>query len=87
MPEKNFSPAYTFYLSVALLICNLEKRLPMDKNSTPELEITGSLVEQALKRDKYPKPSATSLAFLKNFARNFKVHQSVEGDIRELVLN
>ena len=61
--------------------------LPMDKNSTPELEITGSLVEQALKRDKYPKPSATSLAFLKNFARNFKVHQSVEGDIRELVLN
>ena len=59
----------------------------MDKNSTPELEITGSLVEQALKRDKYPKPSATSLAFLKNFARNFRIQRNVEGDIREMVLN
>ena len=61
--------------------------MPMDKNSTPKLEISGSLLEQALKKGKYPKPSATSLAFLKNFARNFKVQKGVEGDMRELVLN
>jgi hypothetical protein len=59
----------------------------MDKTSTSEFEISGSLIEKALKKEKYPKPSATSLAFLKNFARNFKVHRSVEGDIREMVLN
>lgn len=54
--------------------------MPMDKTSTTE--INGSVIKQALKKDKYPKPSATSLEFLKNFARNFRV---ING--RELVLN
>ena len=56
------------------------KQMPMDKTSTTE--INGSVIKQALKKDKYPKPSATSLEFLKNFARNFRV---ING--RELVLN
>ena len=54
--------------------------MPMDKTSTPE--INGSVIKQALKKDKYPKPSVTSLEFLKNFARNFRV---ING--KELVLN
>ncbi len=61
--------------------------MPMDKTSTPELKIDGSVIRQALKKEKYPKPSISSLEFLKNFARNFRVQQGVDGDIRELVLN
>ena len=56
------------------------KQMPMDKTSTTE--INGSVIKQALKNDKFPKPSVTSLEFLKNFARNFRV---ING--KELVLN
>ena len=59
----------------------------MDKTSTPELKIDGSVIRQALKNEKFPKPGATSLEFLKNFARNFRIQRNVEGDIREMVLN
>ena len=59
----------------------------MDKTSTPEFEINGSVINQALKNEKFPKPSVSSLEFLKNFARNFRVQGGVEGDIREMVLN
>ena len=59
----------------------------MDKTSTPEFRIDGTVIRQALKNEKFPKPCVASLEFIKNFARNFKVQQGVEGDIRELVLN
>lgn len=59
----------------------------MDKTSTPELKIDGSVIGQALKKEKYPKPSISSLELLKNFARNFRVQQGIDGDIREMVLN
>lgn len=59
----------------------------MDKKSTSKLELTASLVKQALKKNKYPSPSVSSLEFIKNFARNFKSQGSVEGDIRDYVLN
>ena len=59
----------------------------MDKTSTPEFEINGSVIKQALKNEKFPKPSVSSLEFLKNFARNFRVQRDIEGDIREMVLN
>ena len=58
--------------------------LPMDKKSTP---VTESVIRKALKKEKFPRPSAASLEFLKNFARNFRVEKSVNGDIREFVLN
>ena len=61
--------------------------MPMDKTSTPEFKFDGSVIRQALKTEKFPKPCAASLEFIRNFARNFKVQQSIEGDIRELVLN
>ena len=63
------------------------KQMPMDKTSTPEFEINGSVIKQALKNEKFPKPSVSSLEFLKNFARNFRVQRGIEGDIREMVLN
>ena len=61
--------------------------MPMDKTSTPEFEINGSVIKQALKNEKFPKPSVSSLEFLKNVARNFRVQRGIEGDIREMVLN
>ena len=59
----------------------------MDKTSTPELMIDATVIKQALKKEKFPKPSISSLEFLKNFARNFRVKDGIEGDIREMVLN
>lgn len=59
----------------------------MDKTSTPELKSAESLIKQALKTEKFPKPSITSLEFLKNFARNFRVQRGIDGDMREIVLN
>lgn len=61
--------------------------MPMDKTSTPEFKIDGSVIKQAFKNEKFPKPSVSSLEFLKNFARNFRVQRGVDGDIREMVLN
>ena len=45
------------------------------------------MIEQALKKKKYPAPSASSLEFLKNFARNFKSLAGVEGEAKDFVLN
>ena len=59
----------------------------MDKTSTSGFNIDGSVIGQALKKEKFPKPSISSLEFLKNFARNFRVQQGIDGDIREMVLN
>ena len=61
--------------------------MPMDKTSTPEFKIDASVIRQALKCEKLPKPAVTSLEFIKNFARNFRIQRNVEGDIREMVLN
>ena len=63
------------------------KQMPMDKTSTPKFKIDGSVIKQALKNEKFPKPSVSSLEFLKNFARNFRVQGGIEGEIREMVLN
>ncbi len=59
----------------------------MDKTSTPEFKIDGSVIKQALRKEKFPGPGVSSLEFLKNFARNFRVQRGVEGEIREMVLN
>ena len=59
----------------------------MDKTSTTDFKIDGSVIRQALKNEKFPKPYVASLEFIKNFARNFKVQKNIEGNIRELVLN
>ena len=59
----------------------------MDKTSTTYFKIDGSVIRQALKNEKFPKPCVASLEFIRNFARNFKVQKNIEGDIRELVLN
>lgn len=56
----------------------------MDKTSTP---ITEQLISKALKKEKFPSPSAVSLEFIRNFARNFRVEKGVNGDYREFVLN
>lgn len=45
------------------------------------------LIRKALKKEKFPAPAVSSLEFIRNFARNFKVEKSVNGDLREFVLN
>lgn len=59
----------------------------MDKTSTPDLKIDGNVISQALKKEKFPSPSSSSLEFIRNFARNFRVEKSINDDIREFVLN
>lgn len=59
----------------------------MDKTSTSEFELTESVIKNAFKFGFFPQPSISSIEFIKNFARNFKVQKSVDGDIREVVLN
>ena len=49
--------------------------MPMDKNSTSEFKIDGSVIRQALKKENFPKPCVASLEFIRNFARNFKVQK------------
>lgn len=56
----------------------------MDKKFTP---ITEHVIRKALKKEKFPRPSASSLEFIKNFARNFRVEKGIDGDYREFVLN
>ena len=56
----------------------------MDKTSTP---ITEQVIRKALKTEKFPNPSAVTLEFIRNFARNFKVEKSIKGDVREFVRN
>ena len=56
----------------------------MDKKST---QITESVISKALKKEKFPGPSVSSLEFIRNFARNFRVEKSINSDLREFVLN
>ena len=87
MPLKKnfFGGIYYFYVaSVNNTKERTNNRLPMDKTSTP---ITEPVIRKALKKEKFPKPSAVTLEFIRNFARNFKVEKGIQGDIREFVLN
>lgn len=56
----------------------------MEKKSTP---VTEEIISKAMKQEKFPKPSVSSIEFIRNFARNFKVEKGIQGDIREFVLN
>ena len=59
----------------------------MDKKSTHELNYRETLISKALCGEKMPKPSEASLAFIRNFARNFRVHKCDNGAVCEFVLN
>lgn len=56
----------------------------MDKTSTA---ITEHVIRKALKKEKFPSPSVSSIEFIRNFARNFRVEKTLKGDVREFVLN
>ena len=87
MPHKNFFFGGIYYFHIPSVYNTKERtnnRLPMDKTSTP---ITEQIISKALKKEKYPSPSAVSLEFIRNFARNFRVEKGVNGDYREFVLN
>ena len=78
--------AYTILVRRALIIQRTLTKivLPMDKKST---RISEMLIRKALKKEKFPAPTVSSIEFIRNFARNFRVEKSVNGDLREFVLN
>ena len=87
MPQKNFFFGGIYYFHIPSVYNTKERtnnRLPMDKTSTP---ITEHVIRKALKKEKFPRPSVSSLEFIKNFARNFRVEKEINGDYREFVLN
>lgn len=59
----------------------------MDKKSTQESSLKESIIAKALRCDKMPKPAESSLAFIRNFAHNFRVQRCVNGTMQEFVLN
>ena len=87
MPQKNFFFGGIYYFYVPSVNNTKERtnnRLPMDKTSTA---ITEHVIRKALKKEKFPRPSVSSLEYIKNFARNYRVEKEINGDYREFVLN
>ena len=59
----------------------------MDKTSTQEFELSESVIKNAFKFDFFPQPSTSSLEFIKNFARNFRVIKNVDSSLQGFILN
>ena len=59
----------------------------MDKIFTQDPIFTDALLKKAIKDEKFPSPKKSSLEFIKNFARNFRICNGVEGRAQELLLN
>ena len=59
----------------------------MDKIFTQDPILTDDLLKKAMKDEKNPSPKKSSLEFIKNFARNFRICNGVEGRAQELLLN
>ena len=59
--------------------------MPMELFSTSDLN--DALISKALKAEEYPTPSALSLEFIKNFARNYRAKKGTDGIMIEYVLN
>lgn len=65
----------------------MQKKVPMNKKSTQIFKLQSAVIAQALKGEKMPCPSETSLAFIKNFAYNFRLMECGDGAMRDFVLN
>ena len=59
----------------------------MNKKSTQKFDLQNSIIAKALRVENMPKPREVSLAFIKNFAHNFRVQQCGDGIAQEFVLN
>ena len=57
----------------------------MDKKFTPQLK--HSIIKKALQGERMPSPTLTSLEFIRNFARNFRVCKGENGIVQDFVLN
>ncbi len=59
----------------------------MDKKSTHNLNLDEALISLAFERSEKPQPSESSLAFIKNFAHNFRIKNFDGGISHDFVLN
>lgn len=59
----------------------------MNENFTPEFKLQKSIIAKALHGDNVPSPSLSSLEFIRNFSRNFRVRKSENGIILDYALN
>lgn len=85
MPQQKYLLRHILY-SILVRSINRKQLQPMDKNFTQDFKLTDSLLTLALESDKKRSPSETSLAFIRNFARNFKINRC-DGCAHEFVLN
>ncbi len=59
----------------------------MDDIFTQDSTLTEDVLRQAVRSEELPSPSESSLAFIRNFARNFCICNCIEGRAQELLLN
>lgn len=59
----------------------------MDDIFTSDLTLTEKVLKLALRGERFPKPSANSMEFIRNFAHNFRICKDVQGGAQELILN
>lgn len=59
----------------------------MDDIFTHNFKFNEKVTEEASCSVEHLSPSKSSLEFIKNFARNFKVYSEIEGRAQELLLN
>ena len=59
----------------------------MDDIFTHNLSFNEKVTDEASYSEESLRPSKSSLEFIKNFARNFRVYNAIEGRAQELLLN
>lgn len=59
----------------------------MDDIFTRNFKFNEKVTDEALYSEDNLSPSKSSLEFIKNFARNFRVYNAIEGRAQELLLN
>jgi hypothetical protein len=61
--------------------------MPMDNIFTPKLKNIEQHVSAAMRNEKCYSPKESTLEFIKNFARNFRVDKEADATIQDFILN
>jgi hypothetical protein len=61
--------------------------MPMDNIFTPKLKNIEQQVSAAMRNEKSYSPKESTLEFIKNFARNFRVDKEADATIQDFILN
>ena len=61
--------------------------MPMDNIFTPKLKNIEQQVSAAMRNEISYSPKESTLEFIKNFARNFRVDKEADATIQDFILN